>query len=297
MALFPKDSGGRPLSQYAPDFYSAFLSLNIEAGKPVYIQHSEDSLLLSDFIRPDPELVFMGRIEPDPETGAAAFLEGEFDLLAYKLLAYIEPLGPDSDPPLAAKAPASLYDVIRPVAGQLSDRGHWDVAERLISGFFKSFTGPDGRLMLPYDGALNAQAFLTQTLYRLKRYPEAAAAAERLIELNPTIGYSYYVLALARMGEGRDDEAFESAAEAARRDRVEPSIALLYSRLLAKERSIAEATIFLTERAAALRRDGLSKPALTLEEMAACLALPPEMEDLQPSEGEARPSGALGERP
>jgi tetratricopeptide (TPR) repeat protein len=293
-AAFPKAPDGLLVSQYEPGFYSAFLDANLAAENGVYVQYSEDSGLLSDYLRPDPAFLLLARLRRDSGAGSAALQDGDYDRLVDSLLAYIGGLGPGSDPPLARKAVAYLYYVFRPVAGHLSESGRDDLATRAMEGFFERFGGPGGQTPLPHDAALNAQAFLHQAMTRLGRQAEALKAAEGLVALDPTIGYSHFLLALSRSAQGLDEEAFESMALAAEKDRLDPEIAAGYARMLATRRSIAEASAFLAERAASMRSGGLVDSARSLDRLAACLNLAPEIEEPglgAPSEADGQDGG------
>jgi tetratricopeptide (TPR) repeat protein len=228
---------------------------------------------------PSPEFSFLARIYKDPEAERKAFLNGDYERLAEKLLAYINALGPDSDPPLAKQIPTHIFYILRPVAGLIFEYGHYELADKLMAGYFDRFAGPDGRLPIPYDAAVNAQAFISLTRLKLGRFGESIASSERMIELDPSKGYSYFLLALAQIGDGQMEEALQSLSIAADKDATNPAIAVRYALLMAKQRSLAEASAFLAERARTLRMDGLANSAKALEYLATCLELPPEKED------------------
>lgn len=278
MASFPLGADGHPMSHYDPAFYSLFLEANTTAGKPVYIQYSENSRLLSPYLRPDPTSLFLARVYPDDNMERLSFQKGDIDRLAEKLLKLFDSLGPESDPPLARKAPAYLYYIMRPVAALAAENSRPDLAIRLMEAFFARFTGADGLLMAPWDAVLDAQGYLTLTLFNLKRYPEALKSAEKLIEMDPRSAYPYYLLASSQYALGLRDEAIKTMSVCVEVDKYDPNVAIRYAKLLAKHRSINAARSFLDERARYMRKGGMSYSAAALDEESACLGLPPENE-------------------
>jgi tetratricopeptide (TPR) repeat protein len=280
LIIFPLDADGHPLSQYNPNFFTFFLSANTSANKPVYLQYDSSALFLSSYLRPDPAVLFLAKLYPDEDMERKSFLDGDYDLLANRLIDYINIIGPESDPPLARKAPAYIYYALRPIAALAAANSRPDLAERLMSTFFTRFTGPDGRLMLSWEAALDAHAYRSIILFNLKRYPEARQAAEKLIELDPVSNYGYFLLANSQFAEGFHDEALKTMTIAVNIDKFDPSIAINYARLLAKMRSLNDAAAFLTDRALFMRKGGMSNSAQALDDFAACLKLAPEIPDL-----------------
>ena len=280
LAAFPKGPDGRLISQYAEGFYSDFLSANISAGKEVFYQYNRDVVDMFPYLAPDMGYLFQARLLADSSAGSAAFKDGLYDRLAGKLLAHFGSFGPGADPPIARRSISSLYYLTRPIAELCLDQGRVDLADRLLAGFERAFSDPDGKLAIPHDANLNYQAFRSLVSMTLGRHEEAIEAAEKLVALDPSIGYSHFTLALCLLAGGQEDQALATMALAAEKDPWHLAIAIRYARLLAMRRSIAEAASFLDERAEFLREGGAPEKAKPLDYLAGCLRLPPETPDL-----------------
>ncbi|MDR2443625.1 MAG: DUF2723 domain-containing protein [Deltaproteobacteria bacterium] len=291
LALLPKNSDGQFTSYLEPNYYSAFLNLNLDSGRKIYIQFSEDASLLSPYIKPDPNFMFLGRLLADNSAAQEAAHAGEFGLYLSRLMDYFDRLAEGTDPPLARKAPAYLFYIVRPILGFIAEQGDYASAEKVMRHFKARFSDPvSGRLLIPYDAGINAQAFFCELLVQQKRYHEATAEFETLIALDPSIGYSYYLLGSNYDKLGNIEAAMANLYRASEVDPLDVEIALRLGSYLAKNRSQKAAVDFLDEKAAYFFRQGLSNSGQAVIKFRDNLIMPPDNSDLSNENSSLGPS-------
>ncbi|MDR1656664.1 MAG: DUF2723 domain-containing protein [Deltaproteobacteria bacterium] len=277
MIALPLAADGQPLSHSTPGYSSLFLKANLDANKPIYIQFSNEAFFLSPYIKPELNFRWLGQILPNELTSQDAYQTGDFEAYLNQTATYFDDLALGNDPPLAQKAPAYLFYIVRPVLEFVNGQGNYQLAEKIIRRFFERFTDPStGRLMLPYDAALNAQAFISELLFRQHRFDEATLELKKLIELDPSNAYSYLLLGISLASQGDHQSALDALLTASKKDPNNPQITIKYANYLAKYHSIQIAVDFLNEKINYFKRHGLTNAALTTELFQVCLLVPPE---------------------
>jgi tetratricopeptide (TPR) repeat protein len=185
-------------------------------------------------------------------------------------------LGKSIDPPLARKSSVNVYYCLRPVVAYAFRFGEYVLTEKAISTFINTFTDRNGKLMFPYDMSLNAHIFIINNLMLQNKDDEARDAMEKFIELDPSISYSYYILALIYEKTNKQNEAFKYIEKAMKMDPYDEIYMIQYAKYLAKYYSISLADNFLKKRSQFLVSKRMLNTAKIVNYYNSCLFVAPE---------------------
>jgi tetratricopeptide (TPR) repeat protein len=209
----------------------------------------------------------------------------------------VSKLSASQDPPLASKAPAYLYYIIKPVINFVFQQGETALTERTARHFMDSFSDKNGVLMTPRDVALNAQAFLVENLTAQKRYEDSILAIKKLIALDSSNSFSYYLLSENQEMADRPDDSLKTLETALKLDPYELRYIIKYANLLAKFKSIRQGFDFLGQKAEFLAANGMPNSASVLRYNQNCLLVSPDTGDdnsVSPSQRLVPLTGGLG---
>jgi hypothetical protein len=274
--IFPRLPDGSIMPAYYPDYFTHFVVLNMDAGKPVYIQYGSEMGPLFDYMVPEEPIRFMGRLTKDIKMVDKSFESGLYPKYLKWFRRYFVSLSLSDDPPLASKVPAYLMYISDPVFLAAADLKYYGEATQTVETYINSFTRNDGTFMFPSDVALNLHAFLANIFRLEKNYPKALKYVKKLISLSPYNANSHYMLGLIYDNQKMAEETLAAWKTATEIDKYEIGFFYHYSLALAKYRSVQEAVKFLEERAGFFKGEYMQNLSALALQMRDCFLLPPE---------------------
>jgi hypothetical protein len=277
MAVFPRSSNGLPIPAYGnPQFAAFFIDANMEAGKPVYFQYCLENVSFMAYSTPDPKFRWLARMKKSSAASAEAFRNGDYERYFAWFTKFIDELANSKDPPLARKAPASIYYIVQPILDFLMQEGDYSLAESVIRRFMATFSDDNNRLMTPFDVELNALAFLADSLTKQKRFAEAEEVLATLVSLDPSKPDGRYLQASNFDSQGQAQKALEAIDEALEFSPYELEYVRTKAQILAKYWTIQDGVSFLYEKSENLTAEGLPFLSKIVDYYRRCLLQPPE---------------------
>ncbi|MDR0548104.1 MAG: DUF2723 domain-containing protein [Deltaproteobacteria bacterium] len=274
--LYPTLADGSLLPPNTPNFFSYFIFLNMEAGKPVYLQYNDETAELLPYMTPEEPFMWMGRLTLDKWMVDKLIKNGSYATYLKWFRGYIAQLAGGYDPPLAKKAPAYLMYISSPIFRLMTEKNEIKEGILTVETLLTTFSKPDGTFLFPHDVTLNLHAFLANMYRKEKKYSKAIEYAHKLNTLSPFNAYNYYILGLIYDNQAMPTETLAAWRKATEIDKYEISFFYNYSLALAKYKSFDEAISFLTERAKTFDEEKMGNLRDLALKFRDCFLLPPE---------------------
>ncbi|MDR2457242.1 MAG: DUF2723 domain-containing protein [Clostridiales Family XIII bacterium] len=277
--IFPKEITGELISPFSENFRQLFLIVNYNSDKAIFVQYGDEAFTLMDYLEPNPQYMWMGKLNLDYAAGWFALKNGEYDNYLQRTQKYFDNIKSDPNIPFSQNISTVLFLINRPVMEYTYQNKLYEGTAETIKKFLELFDGKNERTTLSRDYLLNSMALYTNSLRQLKKFNQAESVAFDLIKNYPDFYLNYITLANIYDDQNKGEDTLNSLRYAVELNPYYNNSATLYFFSIAKYHSISEAITFIDSHMAFLEKEGLYRSKRIMEFHKACLLLSPSKPD------------------